>query len=123
MTIVTPNGNLKDIGGLSNQEKNNAMNFIRQEVHDWCDKYPGKQFAARDLFGGNNYANWTGTPLQAVYQNRHKQQSPTLTTAAKARKAKKQAGRDVGWLLKRTLHNDPRKFQQYKKRVKHYCRL
>ena len=122
MSIVNFNGNLKNIGGLSNQQKNRAMDFIRQKVHAWCGNHPGKQFAARDLFGGN-YANWTGTPLQAVYINRYKQQSPTLTAAAKARKAKKQAGRDVGWLLKRTLHNDPRKFQQYKKRVKHYCRL
>ena len=122
MTIVNPNGNLKDIGGLSNQEKNEAMDFIRQKVHDWCDNHPGEQFAARDLFGGD-YDDWTDTPLQAVYENRYNQHRSTLAEKEKEHKAKKQAGRDVGWLLKRTLHNDPRKFQQYKKRVKHYCRL
>ena len=92
------------------------MDFIRKKVHEWCDEHPGERFAARDLFGGEN-ADWRGTPLQAIYKNRLKQQNLTLT------KAEKQAGIDVGWLLKQVLSKDAHDFEQYKDRVKHYRRL
>lgn len=40
--------------------------FIQGAVYCWCKNRPDEWFAARDLFGGENYY-WEGTPLMPLY--------------------------------------------------------
>lgn len=78
--------------------------FIQGAVYCWCKNRPDEWFAARDLFGGENYY-WEGTPLMPLYdyylggdQSNHDY-------------AIAEAGKAVGHLLKAVLVEDKREFE------------
>lgn len=82
-----------------------AMNlikaYIKGAVYCWCKNCKDETgeplwFAARDLFGGENYY-WQGTPLKCIYDWHEQDGANDPVTMA---------GRDVGHILKRILHDD-----------------
>lgn len=87
--------------------------FIQGAVYCWCKNRPDEWFAARDLFGGENYF-WDGTPLLPLYEyylggdkgnNDH---------------AVDEAGKAVGRLLKAVLCEDKREFEYRDAYTKEY---
>lgn len=90
---------------LTDQEVLEIRSYLQGAVYCWCknrktEKDEPEWFAARDLFGGDNYY-WEGTPLFALY-NWHKEN--------KAKDPVRMAGRDVGNLLRDVIEDDRRKF-------------
>ena len=105
MTIKGFNGKIRNVNSLDVPGKQRAKAFLKKKVDCWCKNQPDKKFAAKDLVGDEN-EDWKGTPLQPVHDyHRHSKSKE---------KAYKQAGIDVGWLLKGVLHDDKREFKQIK---------
>ena len=95
---------------ISKEEKERILCFIQGAVYSFCKNNQGKEFAARDLFGGVNN-DWGGTPLQVLY-NWHANNN--------ADNPEDLAGKDVGWLLLEVIKNDSRKFNKIKEHVNYY---
>ena len=112
MTIENFDDETRNISSLNDSEKQRAKDFLQGLVYCWCKNQPDKKFAARDLVGGEN-EDWNKTPLQRVYDCH-------LDNNKSEEDAYKQAAIDVGWLLKRVLHDDKRVFEQIDERVNSY---
>jgi hypothetical protein len=69
----------------------------------------GKWFSVRDLFGGENF-DWKGTPIIKLYE-KHKSKGKSDDNAIK------DAGKDVGWILKKVIDDDDRKFETKKEEL------
>lgn len=95
---------------ITNDEKEKIFYFIQGAVYSYCKNCHGKSFAARDLFGGEN-ADWTGTPLEVLY-NWHMNNGSNNPVNS--------AGKDVGKLLKSVVENDERLFNNFKDYVNYY---
>src|SRR5690554_7731100 len=87
---------------INYEELTSIKNFIQGAVYCWIKNRKDEIFAARDLFGGDNY-DWNGTPLIALY-NKHINQGKNENSAVD------EAGKDVGWILKLVLYEDQRLF-------------
>ncbi|WP_424947951.1 hypothetical protein [Candidatus Spongiihabitans sp.] len=103
MTIVNNGGTINKVSGLSIEEEQRAKDFLQGLVYCWCKNKSGKKFAARDLVGAEN-TDWNGTPLQRLYYKHTK-------AGASEDEAYGKAAIDVGWLLKRVIEDDRRKFK------------
>lgn len=80
----------------------------------------GQWYAARDFFGGSN-ADWTGTPLELLYQRRLQQYRNHFDSK---KDAFKQAGRDLGHIIKNILSKSVKYYKECKRnRVKCYMLL
>lgn len=79
-----------------------AKAYIQGAVHSHCNNNADKELSVRILFGGEN-RNWANTPLQCLYDY-HKYVNG-------AAKPAEMAAKDVGWLFKSVLINDPRTFE------------
>ncbi len=90
---------IREVHGIRANEKQSIIDFLQGAVYSWCKNKPDKWFSLRDFMGGENYY-WEGIPLIALY-NKHS----SKTTAVK------DAGKDGGWLLKKVIHEDKRKFK------------
>src|SRR5207245_9960491 len=97
---LTSDADLREVSGLTDDEKDRIADFLQGAVYCWCKNRPDEWFSLRDLMGGENYY-WEGTPLIRVYE-KHRD--------AGAHNPVKEAGKDGGWLLKKVLVNDPRTF-------------
>jgi hypothetical protein len=89
--------------------------YIQGAVYCWCknckeENGQSRWFAARDLFGGDNYY-WNDTPLIGLYSWHEANDSSDPI---------KMAGRDVGELLKEVLHEDAREFRTKKGYTREY---
>jgi hypothetical protein len=93
---------LRDVAGITAAQQAEIRAFLQGAVYCWVKNRKGEEFAARDLFGGEN-GNWAGTPLQALYE-KHLAEGKAATLAEEA------AARDLGWLIKSVLHQDKRTF-------------
>ena|ERR1700733_11683990 len=113
MTLV-PQSDLRTIGGISDDEITAIRNFLQGAVYCWCKNRPDEWFSLRDLMGGEN-TRWAGTPLLALYEKHEgSSEDPVL-----------QAGQDGGWLLKRVISEDLRRFETreaYRIREYHWLR-
>lgn len=92
----------RGVTGINASQKALIDAYLQGAVYVWTALRPGDWFAARDLVGGVN-ANWTGTPLQVLY-DKHivvGKSSPDAVTTA---------GQDLGWLLFGMLIADGRNF-------------
>lgn len=79
--------------------------FVQGAVYCHCNiSDRGTRFAARDLFGGDNYY-WKGTPLHALYAW-HEENG--------ADDPEGMAGKDLGWILLDVLVQDKRHFSKIK---------
>ena len=96
MKITTHRGS--SVGGVSLAEIEKILIFIVGGVRTWCKAVGDKQFALRDLFGGENYC-WEGTPLQVLYDK-------FCNEGYASDEAVQRAGNAAGRLLKRVLIED-----------------
>ena len=76
---------------------------MKGAVYSWCKNRKGEWFSLRDLMGGDNFY-WNGTPLLDLYL-KHKNLGKNSETSIK------DAGKDAGWILKKVLKKDDRKFE------------
>jgi hypothetical protein len=108
--MTLPQGEtIRQVNGLSGDEEQRARDFLQGAVYCCCKNRPDEWFALRDLVGGEN-TDWEGTPLQPVY-TKHLPSPDAFSSAAK----------DAGWLLKRVLFDDLRRFDTRKQDlVRHY---
>ena len=93
---------VRNVTGITDEEKIAICNFLQGAVYCWCKNRPDEWFAMRDLMGGDNFY-WEGTPLYALYEKH--QTKPN---------AVEEAGKDSGWLLKKVIDDDKRKFETKK---------
>ena len=105
MTIVNDSSMPRHPSGLGPEEVAGIRQFLQGEVYCWINNKGGEGFAARDLVGGA-VADWTGTPLLALY-NKH------INAGKPVPQAVKDAGKDLGWILKGVLQEDKHKFESY----------
>lgn len=103
---LTTNSELRNVHGISNEEKQRIIDFLQGAVYCWCKNRPDEWFSMRDLMGGDNYY-WQGTPLLVLYK-KHEKKHNDWKPAVEA------AGKDSGWLLKEVIHKDKRKFETKK---------
>ncbi len=108
MTLLT-DAEIRNVNGIANEDQNKIIDFLQGAVYCWCKNRPDEWFALRDLMGGDN-TYWKGTPLLAVYEKHSN--SPD---------AFELAGKDAGWLLKKTVAQDLRIFEtKVSELVRHY---
>lgn len=77
------------VAGLSANQRQRIKDFIQGAVYCYCKNNPNEYFAARDLFGGENY-RWERTALIDLY-NWHENNGSNDPVGM--------AGKDIGWLL------------------------
>lgn len=100
---------------INEDEINKIKAYIQGSVYCWCnncktDDGDHRWFAARDLFGGDNFF-WQGTPLFQLYEWHEDNGAENPTNMA---------GRDVGYLLMDVLENDKRHFRTRKGYTREY---
>lgn len=89
---------IRDVKKITIEEKEKILSFLQGAVYCWCKNRKDEWFALRNLMGGANFY-WEGTPLMALYEKyKYKENATEL------------AGKDAGWLLKKIIHDDKRKF-------------
>lgn len=93
---------LRELTGLPDAEQKRIMDFLQGSVYCWCKNRPDEWFAMHNLMGGDN-RDWSTTPLAVLY-SRHIQNGKTDEEAFNT------AAQDSGWLLKRVIHADARRF-------------
>ncbi|VTR98169.1 Uncharacterized protein OS=Bergeyella zoohelcum ATCC 43767 GN=HMPREF9699_01578 PE=4 SV=1 [Gemmata massiliana] len=103
---LTECSELRDVHGISEDQKALIKAFIQGAVYCWVKNREGEPFAVRDLVGGVN-ANWSRTPLHALH-TKHIKLDKDEESANEA------AAKDLGWLVKTILHEDKRKFEAAK---------
>ena len=109
---LTPQSELRDVHGISDDKKVAIKTFMQGAVYCWVKNRKGEQFAVRDLMGGENF-EWEGTPLYALYE-KHIGKGKSVEDAVAA------AAIDLGWLVKATLVADKRNFEAVKDFVNIY---
>jgi hypothetical protein len=108
MALINPSL-VRNVPWLTEQQERDALNFLQGAVYCWCKNRPGEWFSMRDLMGGENF-HWEETPLQPLYEH-----------FAPAPDAVEEAGKASGWLLKKVIANDARRFDDKKKeRIRKY---
>ena len=105
---------VKDINDA--QEKA-ILNFIKAAIRTYCGKMPKKTetwFSAWSFLSDLNN-DWSDTPLQCLY-------TKWIDKGKPEDKARKQAGIDAGWLLKRVIVDDEKRMFTSQKgaRVREY---
>lgn len=103
---LTTDCEIRNVYGITDIETKRIIDFLQGSVYCWCKNQPEKWFSMRDLMGGDNYY-WQGTPLLVLYQ-KHENMGKEWQSAVAG------AGKDSGWLLKRVIHDDKRKFETKK---------
>lgn len=99
--IVSGNNELREVSGISADEERDIMNFLQGAVYCWCKNRKNEWFSLRDLMGGDNYY-WNDTPMIKLWEKHSnlKKADPV-----------DEAGKDGGWLLKKVVQKDKRKFE------------
>jgi len=99
---LIPDSELRDVTGIEKHELELIRAYLQGAVYCWVKNRSGETFAARDLVGGEN-TDWSGTPLQYIYDH-YIDSGRTEVEAFEA------AAKDVGWILKQLLSEDSRVF-------------
>ena len=99
--ITKGNSELRAVSGLSSDEERDIINFLQGAVYCWCKNRKDEWFSLRDLMGGENYY-WNDTPMIKLWEKHHNlgKDDPVI-----------EAGKDGGWILKKVIANDKRKFE------------
>ena len=99
--IVSGNNELRAVSGISADEERDIINFLQGAVYCWCKNRKNEWFSLRDLMGGDNYY-WNDTPMIKLWEKHSnlKKADPV-----------DEAGKDGGWLLKKVVQKDKRKFE------------
>ena len=102
--MTLPEGSeLRRVSGLSETDRKLINAFIQGAVYCWVKNRKGEWFAVRDLVGGEN-TDWSGTPLQSIYQ-KHREAGKSRDDAFEA------SAKDIGWIVKAVLSEDERRFE------------
>jgi hypothetical protein len=104
MALIHPS-QLRNVTGITEEQKRRIFDFLQGALYCWCKNRKDEWFSLRDLMGGDNY-HWEGTPLNPLYEKH-----------LPAPDAVERAGKDGGWLLKRVIDEDDRKFETKKEEV------
>ncbi|WP_167883996.1 cell division protein SepF [Leptospira wolffii] len=99
MALLNPS-EIREVSDLTGEQKQRIYDFLQGAVYSWCKNRKNEWFSMRDLMGGEN-TDWDGTPLYELYLKHLNKKSNDPV---------KEAGKDSGWLLKKVLHRDMRKF-------------
>lgn len=91
------------VNGITPKQKELINAYLQGAVYSWVKNRKDEWFAARDLFGGDNFY-WEGTPLYCLYEKH-------INKGKSSNDAIVDAGKDLGWLLKQQLSNDKRSFE------------
>lgn len=97
---------LRNVTGIRQDQKQRIVDFLQGAVYCWCKNRKDEWFSMRDLMGGENYY-WEGTPLMALYEKH-------ITNGKNSPDAVESAGKDSGWMLKKTIIEDKREFETKK---------
>ena len=99
--ITKGNSELRAVSGISSDEERDIINFLQGAVYCWCKNRKDEWFSLRDLMGGENYY-WNDTPMIKLWEKHHNlgKDDPVI-----------EAGKDGGWILKKVIANDKRKFE------------
>ncbi|MFA8341773.1 MAG: hypothetical protein ACEPO8_02260 [Rhodothermaceae bacterium] len=108
MTLIRES-KIREVQGISNEQKLRIEDFLQGAVYCWCKNRPDEWFSMRDLMGGSNFY-WEGTPLFDLFQ-KHENIGKNNNDAIAA------AGKDSGWILKKVIHEDKRKFDTKKEEL------
>ena len=102
--ITKGNSELRAVSGISSDEERDIINFLQGAVYCWCKNRKDEWFSLRDLMGGENYY-WNDTPMIKLWEKHHNlgKDDPVI-----------EAGKDGGWILKKVIANDKRKFETKK---------
>ena len=99
--IIIGNKELRSVSVISADEERDIMNFLQGAVYCWCKNRKNEWFSLRDLMGGDNYC-WNDTPMIKLWEKHSKLEKDDPVG---------EAGKDGGWLLKKVVHKDKRKFE------------
>ena len=94
------------VHGISEEQRQNIINFLQGSVYCWCKNRKDEAFAARELLGGNNYY-WQYTPMIALFEYYRNGNDANNEYAIE------EAGKAAGRLLYQMLYNDKREFQTW----------
>jgi len=94
---------IRNVSGLSKLDEKSIMAFLQGAVYCWCKNNKSERFTIIELMGGEN-RDWNGTPLQILYDRQ-------IQEGKNEKEAFDNAGRDCGWLLKKVIHSDKRRFE------------
>lgn len=100
---IRPESELREPSGVDRTNRELIKAFMQGAVYSWVKNRPGESFAVRDLVGGLNN-DWSGTPLQVLY-DRHIDAGKADEDAFDA------AAKDLGWIVKTLLSEDRRTFE------------
>ena len=109
---LSPISELRDVHGIEPLEKQRILDYMQGAVRCWDKNRKGDFFAAHDLVGGEN-RDWNGTPLLVLYE-KHTDLGKDNESAIK------DAGKDIGWLLKAMLAGEDRLYEVLEGRVNSY---
>lgn len=109
MSLI-PKSQIKNVKGISSEEMRDISIFFQNAINHWCENNKEKWFSLRDFVN----SDWSGTPLFCLY-SKHK-----TTKGKKHKLAIKNAGIDAGWILKKVLNDDKKRFVTKVKRFRQY---
>lgn len=101
--VIVPIPEIKNVKGLTPDKIQRIYDYLQGAVYCWCKNRTNEWFSVRDLFGGENF-NWTGTQMRKLC-GKHKSKGKTHVSTIK------DAGKDAGWILKRILDKEQRRFE------------
>jgi hypothetical protein len=101
---LTGSTGVRRVKGIGPQERVRIKAFCQGAVYCWIQLRRDEPFGVRELVGGEN-RNWSGTPLQVLYDRQ-------IGLGRKHQKAMELAGQAFGWLLKEALEDDKRTFKE-----------
>jgi len=104
--ILNDNSVIKNVEDITPQQEQRILDFLQGAVYSWCNTRKDERFALRNFMGGDNFF-WEGTPMVELY---NKNEAKLNDSDA----AFKEAGIDGGWLLKKMIASDKRKFETKK---------
>jgi hypothetical protein len=104
---------VREVLGITSDQKKSIETYLHGCVYSWCNNNKKEWFSARDFLGRDNY-NWGGTPLQHLYDKHY-------SKGKRGEDCVKAAGKDAGWILKKVIAADTRKFEtKVAQRIRQY---
>jgi hypothetical protein len=108
MTLI-PKSEIRNVNDITDNEYQRIYDYLQGAVYCWCKNRKGEWFSARELFGGENF-DWNGTPLIKLFEKHIKKGKNEDDSI-------KDAGKDVGWILKKVIDDDSRDFETKKEEL------
>ena len=102
--IIKGDSTVQNVSGITSVEENDIINFLQGAVYCWCKNRENEWFSLPKLMGEKNYF-WDGTPMIKLWEKHNKLGKSDSV---------KEAGWDGGWLLKKMIKQDSRKFETKK---------